>query len=503
MTTETPTLTVDAPAHRTPSDCVVPRPLGELAEASMAPCAVQTELERTASFLHRWRNRNLYYWRKKIHYLQFVIPKGESVLLFGCEDGRLLDALAPAHGVGVDRCGKMLALAAAEHGDHVYYQEDGFFTTCQERFDYIVLNDVAGSIDDVFVFLQRLLTHCKPDSRVIIVQHNYLWRPIFRVAELLRLKRRCDAMNWLSSGDLRTFLSGAGFETIDVRPKLHCPKFLLGLGPIINAAAGVLPFVNRLASTEILVARPAPDPSQATAKTATIVLTTRDERDNIEPMVRKIPDVGVDTEIVFVEGHSTDGTREEVQRVIRAYPHRRIRLLVQDGIGQGDAIRKGFAEAQGDVIILLEADQTSPPEDVRKAFDIVATGRAEFVNGSRFVYPRDKGAMPLTNVIGNWLFASWFTWFLGQRTSDVLCGIKAIDKRQFRRLNQNWGFLGLFDPFGDFELAFGAARLGLKICEMPTRYSCRQYGKPKSRVLRHGWMLARMALRATGVFKCR
>jgi len=502
MTTEAPTLKVDPQAHRAASGCVAPDRLGEAFQAPTTGGATLTDLETIASFLHRWRSRNRYYWNKKIQYLQFVIPKGESVLLFGCEDGQLLDALAPAHGVGVDRCSRMLALAAAQRGDHVYYQERDFFTKCQERFDYLVLNDVAGSIDDVFVFLQRLLTHCKPDARIIIVQHNYLWRPIFRVAELLRLKRRCDAVNWLSSGDLRTFLAGAGFETIDVRPKLHCPKFLFGLGAIINATAGVLPFVNRLASTEFLVARPAADQSQAGSKTATIVLTTRDERDNIEPMVRMIPDVGVDTEIVFVEGQSTDGTLEEIQRVIHAYPNRNIRLLVQDGIGQGDAIRKGFADARGDVIILLEADQTSPPEDVGKAFDIVATGRAEFVNGSRFVYPRDKGAMPLTNVVGNWLFALWFTWFLGQRTSDVLCGIKAIDKRQFHRLNRNWGFLGLFDPFGDFELAFGAARLGLKICEMPTRYACRQYGQPKSRVLKHGWMLARMALRATEIFKC-
>jgi len=272
---------------------------------------------------------------------------------------------------------------------------------------------------------------------------------------------------------------------------------------VINAVAAVLPFVSRVASTEFLVARRAADQTLPTGKTATVVLTTRDERDNIEPILQAIPDVGAATEILFVEGHSTDGTREEIRRVIEAYHERDIRLLVQDGIGQGDAIRKGFASARGDVIILLEADQTSPPEDVRKAFEIVATGRAEFVNGTRFVYPRDHGAMPMANVIGNWVFAMWFTWFLRQRTSDVLCGIKAIDRRQFHRLNQHWGFLGLFDPFGDFELAFGAARLALKTCEVPTRYSCRSYGQPKSRVFRHGMMLIRMAWRATVVFKCR
>jgi hypothetical protein len=154
------------------------------------------------------------------------------------------------------------------------------------------------------------------------------------------------------------------------------------------------------------------------------------------------------------------------------------------------------------VIILLEADQTSPAADVIKAFEIIASGRADYVNGSRFIYPRAKGSMPRLNTIGNCLFAIWFTWFLGQRTSDVLCGLKAIDRQQFGRLLQKWGFLGLDDPFGDFELIFGASRLSLKICEVPTRYSCRQYGHTKSRVFKHGWMLARMILKATAVFKC-
>ena len=366
-----------------------------------------------------------------------------------------------------------------------------------------MLNDVTGEIHDLFTRLQGLRRLCTATSRVVVIQHNYLWRPILRAAARLGAKRPDARQSWLSVGDLRVFLDGAGFETIDVQAKLYCPKKLLGLGPAINWLAGFVPFVHRLASTEILVARPVthvPDPS---AKTATIVLTTRNECDNIEPLVRTMPEVGAHTEILFVEGHSTDGTREEIQRVAKAYPHRNIRLLVQGGVGQGDAIRQGFSEARGDVIILLEADRTSPPEDVIKAFDIVASGRADYVNGSRFIYPRDKGSMPRLNVLGNWLFAVWFTWFLGQRTSDVLCGLKAVDRRQFTRLIKGWGFLGLFDPFGDFELIFGAARLGLKICEVPTRYACRAYGETKSSFFKHGWMLARMAARAVVVFKCR
>jgi SAM-dependent methyltransferase len=453
--------------------------------------------------LDKWRNRNRYYHERISEYLRFVIPPGESVLLLGCEDGQLLEELQPARGVGIDQCPQMTDMAAAARPQYDYIAAEDWQFKLDESFEYIVINDVAGDVRDLFELLKNLRRLCTPTTRLIVVQHNYLWRPILNAAAALHLKRPETRQSWLSAGDLQVFLQGVGFETVDVRGKLFCPKKLFGLGTIINFFAGALPCVHRLASTEILVNRPITVNQRPETQTASIVLTTRDERDNIEPMVRAIPQVGAETEIIFVEGHSTDGTREEITRVIDAYPDKKIRLIVQDGHGQGDAIRKGFAEAHGDVIILLEADQTSPPEDVLKAFEVIAAGRADYINGSRFIYPREPGSMPRLNVAGNWLFAAWFSWFLKQRTSDVLCGIKAIDRRWYRRLLKGWGFLGLHDPFGDFELIFGAARLGAKICEVPTRYACRQYGQTKSRVFKHGWMLARMAWRATRVFKCR
>lgn len=458
---------------------------------------------RIAKELDGWRARNRFYHARLIEYLRFVVPEGESVLLLGAEDGTMLHALRPSRGVGVDCSPSMTALARQRHPQYQHLTAPDYASELEESFEYIVLNGITGEVHDLFTLLQRIMSLCTPTSRVVIVQTNYLWRPVLRLAVRLGLKRPEARQNWLSVGDLRVFLDGVGFETIDVRSKLYCPKRLFGLGPAINWLAGLIPFVHRLASTEILIARPTAQTSDVSTKSATVVLTTRDERENIEPIVRAIPSVGCETEILFVEGHSVDGTRGEIERVIAAYPQKNIRLLIQDGRGQGDAIRKGFAEAKGDVIILLEADRTSPPEDILKAFQFVASGRCDYVNGSRFIYPRSREAMSLRNSVGNTLFAVWFTWFLGQRTSDVLCGLKAIDRRHFVRLLKNWGFLGLFDPFGDFELLFGAARLGLKISEVPTRYSPRLYGKTKSRFFTHGLMLVRMALRATRIFKCR
>ena len=483
-----------------------PAPTGttadKLAELKLAsPGLVRTN--RDVQALDRSRKRNSFYHRRLAEYLRFAVPEGESVLMLGCDDGALLAALKPARGVGIDSRSALISAARKRHPEYEYVASSDYTFSLPDKFDYVVVNDVLDEVHDVFKLLEHLAKVCTPAARVVVIQPNYLWRPLSRLGYCTGARGLRARDNLLSAGDLRVILEGVGFETIDVRPKLFSPRRLLGLGVVINWLGGVLPFAHRFASTNVLVARPAPTPRAKSQKSASIVLTVRDERENIEPMVRAIPSVGSNTEIIIVEGHSSDGTREEIERVMGKYPQRHVRLLVQSGYGVANAIQEGFTVARGDVIIFLEADQTCPPDDVLKVFSLIASGRAEYVNGSRFIYPRSAGSMPLLNAVGNWLFAAWFTWFLGQRTSDVLCGLKGIERTQFRRLLRNWGFLGLNDPFSDFELVFGASRLGLKICEVPTRYYCRRYGSTKTKFFKHGFMLARMAARATRVFRCR
>ncbi len=485
-----PALGLEASARPVESSAALPR-----GEAAAVRAAVAGDLDK-------WRRRNRYYHGKITEYLRFIVPQGEPVLLIGCEDGKLLDALAPSRGVGVDESPQMIKLARARYGRHSYFQSRYEQLAVDGPFEYIILNGMVSMVDDLSAFLKSIHPLCTPTTRVLVVQHNYLWWPLIRIGARLRLVRPHCQPSWLSAHNVQVCANAAGLENLAVHRKLVVPRRMFGLGSLINAAFGLLPFVDRLASTEILIARPKPKEPAWMDKTCTVVLTVRDERGNIEPMVRAIPKVGSRTEIIFVEGHSTDGTREEIERVIRAYPERDIKLLIQDGIGQGDATRKGFAAATGDVIIILEADQTSPPKDVAKVFELIAAGHAEYVNGTRFIYPKEKRSMPVLNVIGNILFALWFTWFLGQRTSDVLCGIKGIDRRQYQRLHRSWGFLGVFDPFGDFELLFGAHRLVLRICEIPTKYAPRVYGVPKTSFFRHGWQLVRIAGRAVSRFKC-
>ena len=423
-----------------------------------------------------------YYHRLFQRSLRFIIPAGKSVLGLGISEGDDLAHTASA------RC---------------VLRTDDTLPGNSDTFDSIFLNGSLGRSADLCLLLQNVQRHCHPSTRLIIYQHNYLWQWILSAAERFHLKKKEQVTNWLSRGDVVIYLQAAGFDVTRTFRRTLCPLHLFGIGPLINGIATILPFFDFLKVDQFFVARPMPSlfPESAQPQSLTICLTVRDEKDNIASIVQSLPEVCSEQEILFVEGHSVDGTREEIERLIPLYPRKHIRVIGQPGKGQGDAIRVGFKEAKGDIILLYEGDNTSDPRDIHHFYEAMRKGYFEFIEGSRFVYPLPKKAMPLLNKLGNIFFALWFSFFLGQRSTDVLSGIKAIRKRDYEHLYREWGFLRIEDPFGDFELLYGAARLGLKFGEIPMRYYPRTYGSSKSRVFRHGLRLLRMAGQGYLVFR--
>jgi glycosyltransferase involved in cell wall biosynthesis len=260
---------------------------------------------------------------------------------------------------------------------------------------------------------------------------------------------------------------------------------------LINGTLATLPGIRRLCLRTYLVARAAPKPA-ARPLSATVVIPCRNERGNIEAAVQRLPRFAEDLEIIFVEGHSSDGTMDEIRRVIAAYPQYDIKGFVQDGKGKGDAVRKGFAAARGDVLIILDADLTVPPEWIPRFYEALQSGRAEFANGTRLVYPMEAQAMRFLNMIGNRVFSILFTWLLNQRFTDTLCGTKVLSCAHYQQIAANRAYFGDFDPFGDFDLIFGAVKLNLKVAEVPVRYAARTYGSTQISRWSHGWLLLRM-----------
>jgi hypothetical protein len=395
--------------------------------------------------------------------------------------------------VGVDLSPRTLELARAKYPGLDFLTGDAEELPLSETFDYVILSDLIGYLGDVQRAFEELQKVCHPRTRVVITYYNYLWEPVLRLGESLGMKRPQPEQNWLTLEDIQNLLSLANFQTIKKGYKLLLPVRIPLLSPFFNRILSNLPVLRKLSLVELIVARPAPAPVPEDSLSCSVIIPARNERGNIEAAVARTPKIGCRTELIFVEGNSSDGTAEEIERVIATNPGKEIRLIRQgNGVGKGDAVRKGFAAATGDVLMILDADLTVPPDDLPKFLSALASGRGEFINGSRLVYPMEKQAMRFLNTLGNKFFSLAFTWLLDQPFKDTLCGTKALYRSDYERIAAGRNYFGEFDPFGDFDLIFGAAKLDLKIVEVPIRYRERTYGTTQISRFRHGWLLLRM-----------
>ncbi len=457
--------------------------------------AVRDLADRMAPVRDKWIRRNSFFYEEDRSYMRFLVPEGLRVLDLGCGTGSILAALAPSRGVGVDFSSGMIDVARQRHSGYEFHVADiedpETLARIDGTFDVIVLSDSIGLLDDCQGALTNLHRFCTPSTRVIIAYYNRMWEPLLGLGEKIGLKMPQAQQNWLSTEDIENILGLADYEVIKREWRQLLPRRLFGLGPFINRYLASLPVLRRACLRNYVVARPKPKPLSV-PPSATVVIPCRNEQGNVEHAVRRIPRFCEDLEILFVEGHSTDGTLDEIQRVIRTYPSLNIKVLVQDGIGKGDAVRKGFAHAHGEVLMILDADLTVPPEDLPKFYRALVDGKGEFINGSRLVYPMEQNAMQFLNLIANRTFSRVFSWLLNQRFTDTLCGTKVLFRRHYQQIVANRSFFGEFDPFGDFDLIFGASKLNLKIAEVPVRYQSRMYGTTQISRFRHGWLLLRM-----------
>jgi SAM-dependent methyltransferase len=451
--------------------------------------------EVLAAQADRWREKNRYYYDALERIVRFHVPAGAKVLEIGCGTGDLLKALAPSRGVGIDISPAMVAIAREKHPGLTFHVADAEDLPLSEPFDYVILSDLIGHLGDVQRAFEEFQKVCHPRTRVIVTHYNYLWEPVLKAGERLGLKRPQPDQSWLALEDIQNLLSLAGFQTITKGYKVLLPVRVPLLSAFCNRVLANLPIIRKLCLVQVVVARPAPVPVPEESLSCSVIVPARNEKGNVADAVARTPAMGRHTEIVFVEGNSSDGTAEEIERVIAENPDRDIALVRQgNGVGKGDAVRKGFAAAKGDVLMILDADLTMPPEELPKFFKALVSGRGEFVNGSRLVYPMERQAMRFLNLLGNKFFSLAFTWLLDQRFKDTLCGTKVLHRADYERIAAGRAYFGDFDPFGDFDLIFGAAKLNLKIVEIPIRYRERTYGSTQISRFRHGWLLLRMCL---------
>lgn len=469
-----------------------------------------------------WFERNRLYHEQTIQACRPFMNPNTRVLELGCNVGDLLAALEPAYGVGID-----ISPASIEKARKTYPH---FRWLCgdverlpqelldEDPFDIIIVEDLVGYLDDIQQFLVTIKSLMHEGTRLVVSTWNWLWSPVLKIGERFGIKTPdLDVrQNWISATALDVFLTLAGYEVLDVKPGLLIPYRIPVITETVNSLS-YAPLMHKVTLLTTLIVRPILKPVPEREYSVSVIIPTRNEAGNIATLVERTPHMGCYTELIFVDGNSTDGTVEEIQREIESHPERVIKFMPQIAahtesdtppdlmlkLGKGDAVRKGFDAASGDILMILDSDVSVPPEELERFYGVLANGKADFANGTRFVYNQESGAMKPLNRLGNVFFSYAFSWLLGQSITDTLCGTKVLFKKDYEAIKANRDYFGDFDPFGDFDLLFGAAWLGFRIQDVPIHYLTRTYGTSKVRVGLHGPLLGKMSLVALWHFKIR
>jgi SAM-dependent methyltransferase len=340
---------------------------------------------RTAHWNHiakksaAWSGLGGFYHRQLEYYYRLMVSPGMRILEVGCAQGDLLAALKPAVGVGVDFSEAMIKRASKRYRGLHFVQADASELPLNDPFDIIILSDLVNDLWDVQAVFEKLAELSHSGTRLIINTYSRLWEIPLSLAQRLGLSKPTLAQNWLTVEDITNLLRLAEFEVIK-----HTREILLPLSiPLASIVANRIlvklwPF-SQVALTNFIIARPlwiSKRHRSSKRPRVSVIIPARNERDNIEDIFTRIPDMGCGTELVFVEGHSRDDTYAAIARAMAKYPECSSRLLKQTGEGKGDAVRSGFASASGEILMILDADLTVPPEDLTRFYQALVLSQA-------------------------------------------------------------------------------------------------------------------------------
>ncbi len=417
--------------------------------------------DQIAEKRHHWNGAGGRYHRRLQQIYANLVPSGMRVLEIGCADGNLLAAIKPTYGVGIDFSQGMVDLAAARHPDLIFKVLDAHVADqLGETFDFIILSDLVNDLYDVQMTLEAVKKLSHPGTRLIINVYSRMWQLPLGLAEKVNLATPNLEQSWFTVSDLASLLSLAGFEVIHNWIEMLFPLPIPLLNDFLDRFLVRLWPFSLFGLTNLLIARPEPAAAEKRSKSpsVSVIVPARNEAGNVPAIFARIPEMGSFTEIIFVEGNSTDDTYAAIERELPLHPNRKASLYKQPGKGKADAVRVGFDHASGDILMILDADLTVPPEDLPRFYTAIASGKGEFINGVRLVYPMEEQAMQFFNLLGNKFFSLAFSWLLGQDVKDTLCGTKVLWKKDYQTIAANRAYFGDFDPFGDFDLLFGASQ---------------------------------------------
>jgi len=463
--------------------------------------------ERIAPIRKGYRKKRSYYWNDITSYVSYFIHQENSVLEIGSGTGELLNGIEAKKKVGIDFSEQMVKVAQEQFEDIEFHVMNAAEITLSEKFDVVILSNIIGFLPDIQRVFTEVKKVCHPKTKIIVSHYNYFWEPLIKLAEFFGIKLKTLSQNWLTSMDVKNLLELSGFDVYKTSKGMLFPFNIPIISFVVNRFLAKMPFFRNFSLNNYCIAKPLENKTSEEVKerySVSVIIPAMNESGNIEDAILRIPKLGKWTEIIFVEGGSTDDTWDKINEVAIKYKAKfRIKIAQQNGKGKGNAVRKGYDMAEGDMLMILDADLTVPPEDLPKFYDALATGKGEFINGCRLVYTMEKQAMRFLNVLGNKFFSMLFTYLLDQDFKDTLCGTKVLFRSDYEKIKINRKFFGEFDPFGDFDLIFGAHKLNLKITELPIRYQERTYGSTNISRFKHGFILLKMCFFAARKIKFR
>jgi SAM-dependent methyltransferase len=456
---------------------------------------VNERLERHYEFIHKhaqnlaqnqpkYKNLNKFYAQYLKRWLTSVLPEGKRVLEIGCGNGDTLNAVNPLYGVGLDLSKDFITECEKKYDKKYKFICEKFENyETEDKFDALLLISSLEYLYDIGKVFDKANHLLEDNGRIYISTGNPLWHGIFKMASFLGLRKpECEHL-YITNQDLQNLLSLNGFETVYEEMALIVPKYIPIFGGILNWIIPKIPAIRLLCSAQLIVARKIP--TEVREYSVSIVVPCHNEEGNIDKCIQEVVKVGTKTELIFVDDGSTDDTAEKVKNSNRedidikliSYPVNK---------GKGYAVKQGFDSAVNDIVVVLDADLTTHPEDLSELYTAFSSGKAEFINCTRMIYPMESGAMKWKNYIGNKLFNILASHVMGQRVSDTLCGTKACFKKDYLY------FTMLRDPWGDYDFLFGAAQLRLSLLELPIHYREREAGLSKMNSFKHCINLIKM-----------
>lgn len=461
---------------------------------------INPEAQYSAKEWLKYYRLNYYYHKNLQNFTAQLIPASASLLEIGSNGGEFLASIANKNKTGIVQSDDYLNIAKKRFPKIDFLNIKNINKLNGKKFDYVLINHIFSEITDIQEFIKILKKYTKEDSRIIVLYFNYLWKPLLTIGENLGLKRPQNyEPNWTSKADIDNFFSLESFDKVKSGRKFLIPYNIPLVANFVNKYISPFPIINSLSFINYSIYRPL---KKEKNYSVSIIIPARNESGHLKGILKKIPKFGIKQEVIFVEGHSKDDTYEVIKKEINKYKGSIApSLYKQKQKGKGDAVRLGFSKAKNEILMILDGDLTVGPEELPKFYHSISKGQADFIMGSRLIYPMEKEAMRTLNILGNKFFSVAFTFLLDQKIKDTLCGTKVLFKKDYEKIIENRKYFGNFDPFGDYDLIFGAAKINLQILEIPIRYKQRKYGKTNISRFTHGWLLLKMVLFAAKKLK--